>query len=49
MAASSGEVSGGMEALTLREVSEWLRISRSTVYKLCQEGRIPATRIGRHW
>ena len=31
------------------EVSEWLRIPKSTLYKLCNEGRIPSTKIGKHW
>jgi len=35
--------------LTATEVAGWLNVPKSTVYKLCQEGRIPAARIGRHW
>ncbi len=31
------------------EISTWLRIPKSTIYKLCQEGKIPGTKIGRHW
>jgi len=30
-------------------VADWLRIPQSTMYKLCQHGEIPATKIGRHW
>jgi len=30
-------------------VALWLRIPKSTLCKLCQEGQIPATKIGRHW
>jgi excisionase family DNA binding protein len=37
------------DVLTVDEVSEWLRIPRSTVYKLCKEGRIPVVKIGKHW
>jgi excisionase family DNA binding protein len=31
------------------EVSEWLRIPVSTLYKLCNKGVIPCTKIGKHW
>jgi excisionase family DNA binding protein len=31
------------------EISKWLRIPKSTIYKLCLEGQIPGTKIGRHW
>jgi excisionase family DNA binding protein len=37
------------EVLKADEVSRWLRIPKSTIYKLCLEGRIPGTKIGRHW
>lgn len=37
------------EFLTAAEVARWLRVPKSTLYKLCQEGQIPATKIGRHW
>jgi excisionase family DNA binding protein len=40
---------GEDQVLTADEVSRWLRIPKTTLYKLCQEGRIPATKIGRHW
>ena len=37
------------EILKADEVSKWLRIPKSTIYKLCLEGQIPGTKIGRHW
>jgi len=37
------------DVLTLNEVAEYLRIPRSTVYKLAQEGRIPGQKVGRQW
>jgi excisionase family DNA binding protein len=37
------------EVLKADEVSKWLRIPKSTIYKLCLEGQIPGTKIGRHW
>ena len=35
--------------MTAAEVAQWLRVPKSTLYKLCQEGQIPATKLGRHW
>lgn len=37
------------EILTVSQVSEYLQLSEMTTYKLVQEGRIPAFKIGRHW
>lgn len=31
------------------EVSLWLRIPKSTLYKLCVKGEIPCTKVGKHW
>jgi len=35
--------------LTVDEISDYLKIPRSTIYKLVREGKIPAQKIGRHW
>lgn len=35
--------------MTAEEVSTLLHIPKSTLYKLCHEGEIPAARIGKHW
>lgn len=35
--------------LTPEEVSIELRIPKSTLYKLCSSGEIPAAKIGKHW
>jgi excisionase family DNA binding protein len=37
------------EILNIKEVSEYLKIPVSTIYKLIQEGRIPAIKLGKHW
>lgn len=37
------------EVLTLDELAKYLKLSKSTVYKLVGEGRIPGQKIGRHW
>ena len=37
------------ELLTIQEVGDYLRVSRITVWRWCQQGIIPAFRIGRRW
>ncbi len=37
------------EILNIKEVSEYLKIPVSTLYKFVQEGKIPATKLGKHW
>ena len=35
--------------LTIEELSAYLKISKSTLYKLVREGKIPSQKVGRHW
>lgn len=37
------------DILTVEEAAELLKIPRSSVYKLAQENKIPAQKVGRHW
>ena len=37
------------EVLTLDELSDYLKLSKSTTYKLVQEGVIPGQKVGKHW
>jgi excisionase family DNA binding protein len=37
------------EVLTVKEVSELLKIHQTTVYKMIRESRIPAFKIGSDW
>ncbi|MGB3975498.1 MAG: helix-turn-helix domain-containing protein [bacterium] len=34
--------------LTIEELSVYLKIPKSTLYKLVREGKIPAQKVGRH-
>ncbi len=38
-----------MNIVTVKELSEFLKISNSTIYKLASTGEIPAFRIGDSW
>jgi excisionase family DNA binding protein len=35
--------------LTVEDVCGWLRIPKSTLYKLCKERKIPSIKVGKHW
>ena len=37
------------ELLTAEEISKYLRLPLSTVYKLAQEKKLPGFKVGRHW
>ena len=35
--------------LTIEELAVYLKLSKSTLYKLCVEGKVPGQKVGRHW
>ncbi|WP_281178324.1 helix-turn-helix domain-containing protein [Candidatus Desulfofervidus auxilii] len=37
------------EIMTLEETAKYLRIGKSTLYKMAREGKIPAVKIGNQW
>lgn len=37
------------DVLNAEEASAWLRIPKTTLYKLCNDGELPAAKVGRHW
>ena len=37
------------ELMTLSEVAEYLRVTQKTIYRLLEQDRIPATKVGRQW
>ena len=39
----------GSSVLTIDELAKYLKISKSTLYKLAQEGSVPAQKVGKHW
>ena len=43
MAASSNDI------MTIEALAEYLKISRSTLYKLVQAGRLPGQKVGKRW
>jgi len=43
MAEPSGDV------LTIEELASYLKIPKSTLYKLVREGSVPCQKVGKHW
>jgi excisionase family DNA binding protein len=37
------------EILTIDELTAYLKIPKSTLYKLVREGAVPCQKVGRHW
>ena len=37
------------EVLTIEDLVLYLKIPKSTLYKLAQEGKLPGQKVGRHW
>ena len=37
------------DIMTISQVAKYFQISEMTTYKLVQEGKIPAFKIGSHW
>jgi excisionase family DNA binding protein len=45
----NGAPSTDNEILTVMDVAKFLRVPKSTVYKLARVGELPASKIGKHW
>jgi len=37
------------EVMTIEELSEYLKVSKSSLYKLAQQGKLPGKKVGKHW
>lgn len=37
------------EVMTIDELAIYLQVSKSSLYKLAQDGKVPGQKVGRHW
>ena len=37
------------DILDIKDVANYLRMPVSTIYRLAQDGRVPAVKVGKHW
>ncbi len=35
--------------MTIDDLSEYLQVSKSSLYKLVQSGKVPGQKVGKHW
>ena len=35
--------------LTIEQIAEYLQVSTEKLYKLCQKGKMPASKVGGQW
>lgn len=42
-------IEAGLDILTLEEVANYLRVTKRTLYRLAQEGALPAFKLGGTW
>lgn len=35
--------------MTIDELADYLKIAKSSLYKLAQNGRLPGKKVGKHW
>lgn len=35
--------------MTISDLAEYLQVSKSSLYKLVQSGRVPGQKVGKHW
>lgn len=40
---------GPPEVMTIDDLALYLQLSKSSLYKLAQEGKVPGQKVGRHW
>lgn len=37
------------QVMKIEELAIYLKLSKSTLYKLAQEGKVPGQKVGKHW
>jgi len=35
--------------MTISDLAEYLQVSKSSLYKLVQSGKVPGQKVGKHW
>ena len=47
--AGTSRSAGPPEVMTIDDLARYLQLSKSSLYKLAQEGKVPGQKVGRHW
>lgn len=40
---------GQAKILTIDDLAKYLKVGKTTLYRLAQEGKIPGQKVGKHW
>ncbi|MFO0858601.1 MAG: helix-turn-helix domain-containing protein [Phycisphaerales bacterium] len=46
---AKGGARSAPEVLTIADLAGYLQVSKSSLYKLVQQGRVPGKKVGKHW
>lgn len=44
-----GRTAAAPDVLTITDLARYLQVSKSSLYKLAQEGKVPGQKVGKHW
>lgn len=44
-----GRAASAPDVLTISDLARYLQVSKSSLYKLAQEGKVPGQKVGKHW
>jgi excisionase family DNA binding protein len=44
-----GRVAPPPEVMTISDLAEYIQVSKSSLYKLVQNGKVPGQKVGKHW
>jgi excisionase family DNA binding protein len=46
---ATGRAAPPPEVMTISDLAEYLQVSKSSLYKLVQQGKVPGQKVGKHW
>jgi excisionase family DNA binding protein len=49
MDSSQADMERGPSIMTLEEVAKYLRVHKSTIYRMAREGNIPSSKVANQW
>ena len=49
MDSSQADMERGPSIMTLEEVAKYLRVHKSTIYRMAREGAIPSSKVANQW
>ena len=44
-----GRAAAAPDVMTISDFARYLKVSKSSLYKRAQEGKVPGPKVGKHW